>query len=169
MKLFYIFKKIKLKKWKSPLFTRLLEFVQNRELYCTIDNPTYSLAQIALQNGFYDQAHFTKVFKEMIGTTPASFIQMMDIQFLKSWIGTKIGGSAYQYATICGGNNASAPGEDRRWSDWGGVLHPHSLRLYHFAIDKAIQGSIKSLIASMTVLEVSARQRRRIFPLPLKE
>lgn len=32
------------------------------------------LAQIALESGFYDQAHFTSAFRRVVGTTPAQYI-----------------------------------------------------------------------------------------------
>jgi AraC family transcriptional regulator len=31
------------------------------------------LAQIAVESGFYDQAHFTRAFQKITGTTPASY------------------------------------------------------------------------------------------------
>lgn len=38
-----------------------------------IEHPTLSIAQIAQQNGYYDQSHFNKVFKSYMGTTPYRF------------------------------------------------------------------------------------------------
>jgi transcriptional regulator GlxA family with amidase domain len=35
-----------------------------------------SIAQIAVQMGFSDQAHFTKSFRQVIGQTPAAWRRM---------------------------------------------------------------------------------------------
>ena len=44
-------------------------------------HPAYPLSLIAQQSGFYDQAHFTKVFKKMTSYTPAEFINQYVPQF----------------------------------------------------------------------------------------
>lgn len=44
-------------------------------------HPAYPLSLIAQQSGFYDQAHFTKVFKKMMDQTPAEFIRQYTLQF----------------------------------------------------------------------------------------
>src|SRR5260370_38674247 len=41
-------------------------------------NTNHSLAQIAQRCGFYDQAHFTKVFKALFGVTPGRFRSRMN-------------------------------------------------------------------------------------------
>lgn len=42
-----------------------------------VEKPELSLATIAQVNGYYDQSHFTKVFKEYTGMTPALFMKDM--------------------------------------------------------------------------------------------
>ena len=42
-------------------------------LRCLIENPPSSLTGLAYENGYYDQAHFIKEFKEFTGTTPGQF------------------------------------------------------------------------------------------------
>ena len=37
--------------------------------------PSPSLAEVATQAGFYDQAHLTRCFRQFVGTTPASFVR----------------------------------------------------------------------------------------------
>jgi transcriptional regulator GlxA family with amidase domain len=36
-------------------------------------NSSHSLSEIAMQNGFADQSHFTKTFRRVTGTTPADW------------------------------------------------------------------------------------------------
>jgi AraC family transcriptional regulator len=36
-------------------------------------NSRHSLSEIAMQNGFADQSHFTKTFRRVTGTTPADW------------------------------------------------------------------------------------------------
>ncbi len=38
-----------------------------------LENPYLPLSDLAQQSGYYDQSHFTKVFKEFMGVTPAAF------------------------------------------------------------------------------------------------
>lgn len=38
-----------------------------------LDQPRLSVAEVAQRCGYYDQSHFTKVFKEYVGTTPSAF------------------------------------------------------------------------------------------------
>lgn len=52
-------------------------------LHMMLAHPAYSLSRIAQQSGFYDQAHFTKVFKKMMGCTPAAFISQHTSQFFQ--------------------------------------------------------------------------------------
>lgn len=40
-------------------------------------DPALSLAEIALRAGFYDQAHLTRCFRRVTGTTPASFARRL--------------------------------------------------------------------------------------------
>lgn len=42
-------------------------------LHLMVDNPNLSLAEIAQNGGYYDQAHFTKIFKGYMGVTPSVF------------------------------------------------------------------------------------------------
>jgi AraC-like DNA-binding protein len=39
-----------------------------------------SLSEIALELGFYDQSHFTRVFKQSTGETPAAFRRRTNVQ-----------------------------------------------------------------------------------------
>jgi AraC-like DNA-binding protein len=50
-------------------------------LHMMLAHPAYPLSLIAQQSGFYDQAHFTKVFKKMMDQTPAEFIRQYTLQF----------------------------------------------------------------------------------------
>jgi len=38
-----------------------------------LNNPKYSLSEIAYLTGFSDQSHFTRIFKKVTGKNPSSF------------------------------------------------------------------------------------------------
>ena len=65
----------------SRTFTRVMkismsEFVRRIRLkraIALLQSQQGSLSQIALQSGFYDQSHFTKVFKAFLGQTPGDY------------------------------------------------------------------------------------------------
>jgi AraC-like DNA-binding protein len=59
---------------RSYLLERRIE--RARELLAT-DRP---LSEIALLLGFYDQSHFTRVFKQRTGETPAAFRRRTNVQ-----------------------------------------------------------------------------------------
>lgn len=42
-----------------------------------IENPYASLAETAQAAGYYDQSHFTKIFKEYMGITPHAFVKIL--------------------------------------------------------------------------------------------
>lgn len=52
-------------------------------LHMMLAHPAYPLSCIAQQSGFYDQAHFAKVFKKMMSRTPAEFIHQYTSQFFQ--------------------------------------------------------------------------------------
>ena len=51
-----------------------------------LENPFIPLSELALQGGYYDQSHFTKVFKDYMGITPAAFQKQL-------WETLKTGGT----------------------------------------------------------------------------
>jgi AraC family transcriptional regulator len=46
-----------------------------KKLICVSANP--NLTEIGLQVGFYDQAHFTKAFKQFVGVSPKAFAKQI--------------------------------------------------------------------------------------------
>lgn len=52
--------------------------LENIRFQCSLQmmlaHPAYPLSRVAQQSGFYDQAHFTRAFRNMVGCTPAAFI-----------------------------------------------------------------------------------------------
>ena len=56
----------------SPkVFSRIVRFNHAKRLI--IADPKISLADLTYEAGYYDQAHFSKTFREMFGFTPAAF------------------------------------------------------------------------------------------------
>ncbi|MCB1022981.1 MAG: helix-turn-helix transcriptional regulator, partial [Acidobacteria bacterium] len=56
-------------------YVRNLQVKYSAELMLDLD---LSLAQIALQAGFSDQSHFTRVYKQATGTTPGKYRKMLE-------------------------------------------------------------------------------------------
>ncbi|MCX7043958.1 MAG: PocR ligand-binding domain-containing protein [Candidatus Sumerlaeota bacterium] len=54
-------------------FTEYLNKVRVEASVESLKNPALSLAQIAVDMGFYDQSHFGKVFRVLTGYTPANY------------------------------------------------------------------------------------------------
>jgi len=55
---------------------KYLQLIQlNQALYMMKQFPTRKLTEIALENGFYDQSHFIRIFKKNTGFSPRSFRQ----------------------------------------------------------------------------------------------
>ncbi|MCZ8215282.1 MAG: helix-turn-helix domain-containing protein, partial [Cyclobacteriaceae bacterium] len=61
---------------------RLQHTLKNME-----ENPSNNLASLAVENGYFDQAHFIKDFKEFTGMTPKQFFAdslKMSVLFIKT-------------------------------------------------------------------------------------
>jgi AraC-like DNA-binding protein len=64
--------------WHSPLCVLPCDFLATCGRWCgrantSTLNSDLPLSSIALDFGFYDQSHFTRIFRQLTGTTPGMF------------------------------------------------------------------------------------------------
>jgi AraC-like DNA-binding protein len=60
--------------------TPVYPILAGRDAPLRIRRGDVSLGRVATDLGFYDQSHFTRTFKRVIGLTPSQFAQRLDVR-----------------------------------------------------------------------------------------